>query len=180
MLHALYPMRPEDCLALLDPEAHVQIALDYLLFDGETAGRLHGVPLDRRVEFIKEFVAQTDPHWNEFVDRYADACRLTLEFGERSRQLGRHEAETLEDEIEEQQADDPWEITRALLGRELAGASWWQYLKELAYAHPASVLFISRQVIGEHEILMPRLRKGSRLAAALGLDDFAAEPAQSA
>jgi hypothetical protein len=103
------------------------------------------------------------------VTRFADACRLTLEFGERSRRLGRHEGETLKDEIEEQQSDDPWAITRALLGRDIPGGAWWQYLKELAYEHPASVLFLSRQVIGEHEVLMPRLRAGTRLAPALGL-----------
>ncbi len=177
MLHALYPMRPEDCLALLPPEHHVQIALNYLLFDSETAGRLHAAPLDRRVDFVKELIAQIDPDWSEFTQRFADACQKMLEFGERSRRIGRSETETLADEIAEQQADDPWEITRALLGRDLPGAHWWQYLKELAYEHPASVLFLSRQVIGDHEILMPRLRAGAPLPAALGLANAVAEPA---
>jgi hypothetical protein len=175
MLHALYPMRPEECLALLDPDAHSRVALDYLLVDSETAGRLRDVQLDQRVEFITELVAQLDPDWDTFVERFSDACRKTLEFGERSRRIGRHEAETLADEIAEQQADDPWEITRALLGRDLPAAEWWQYLKELANQHPASILFISRQVIGEQEILMPRLRAGAPLATALGLDSEVAE-----
>ncbi len=177
MLHALYPMRAEDCLALAEPEAHVQTALNYLLVDTTSAGRLESAPLEKRIAFVKALVAEIDPDWATFVARFADACRLTLEFGERSRRLGRHEDETLVDEIEEQQSDDPWAITRALLGRDIPGAAWWQYLKELAYEHPASVLFISRQVIGEHEILMPRLRAGAPLAPALGLAELVSESA---
>ena len=180
MLHALYPVRPEDCLALFEPEAHVQAALNYLLVDAVTAGRLQSTPLEKRVEFVKALVLEIDPDWQHFTQRFADACRLTLEFGERSRRIGRHEAETLQDEIEEQQADDPWEITRTLLGREIPRGSWWQYLKELAYEHPASILFISRQMIREHEVLMPRLRAGSPLAPALGLVDVVAESAAGA
>lgn len=175
MLHALYPLRPEECLALFEPEVHVQAALNYLLVDTITAGRLQSAPLEKRVEFVGALVLEIDPDWQQFTQRFADACQLTLEFGERSRRIGRHEAETLQEEIEEQQADDPWEITRALLGRDIAGGAWWQYLKELAYEHPASILFISRQLIGDHEVLMPRLRAGSPLAPALGLAEVVAE-----
>jgi hypothetical protein len=177
MLHALYPVRAEDCLALLEPGAHVQAAINYLLFDMATAARLESTPLERRVEFVKALVDEIDPDWKEFVSRFEAASRLTLEFGERSRRLGRHEDETLADEVEEQRSVDPWEITRALLGRDIPGASWWQYLKELAYEHPASILFISRQVIGDHEVLMPRLRAGAPLARALGLAEVTAETA---
>lgn len=176
MLHALYPMRAEDCLALLPPEHHVQIALNYLLFDSETAGRLHAAPLDRRVDFVKELITQIDPDWPVFTRRFADACQKMLEFGERSHRIGHKETETLADEVAEQQVDDPWEITRTLLGRDLPGAQWWQYLKELAYEHPAAVLFLSRQVIGDHEILVPRLRANAPLPAALGLANAVAEP----
>lgn len=180
MLHALYPMRQEDCLALYDPDRHVQVALDYLLFDGDTAGRVREIPLEQRVALVKELIRQTDPHWEQFVSRYSEACRHTQEIGQRLREVGRHEAATLKDEIEEQQAREPWDITRALLGRDVPGGEWWQYLKELAYEHPAAILFISRQVIGEHEILMPRLRAGSPLATALGLDNIVAEAANTA
>ena len=65
----------------------------------------------------------------------------------------------------------------ALLGREIENGEWWQYLKELGYEHPAGVLFIARQVVGDTEILMPRLLADSRVPRALGLATPNAEAA---
>jgi hypothetical protein len=169
MMHGSYPARPEDCVALLEPELHAQVALDYLLNDSEAAGRLREVNFETRLKFLRELVRQSDPGWDAFAGQFAEACRLTHALGSRLQHAGGHQPETLAEEIEEQQAADPWGITRALLGRGLEDGAWWQYLKELAYEHPAAALFISRQLVGEHEILMPRLRADSPVAAALGL-----------
>ncbi len=169
MMHGSYPQRPEDCVALLEPELHAQVALDYLLGDSEAAGRLREVDFATRLAFLRELVLQSDPEWEVFAAQFAEACRLTHALGNRLQQVGAHQPETLAEEIEEQQAADPWAITQALLGRSIEGGAWWQYLKELAYEHPAAALFISRQLVGEQEILMPRLRAGSPVAAALGL-----------
>jgi len=170
MLHGTYPQRPEDCVALLEPDLHVQVALDYLLYDSAATARLREVAPQTRLEFLRELVRQSDAGWDTFAANYAEACKRTLALGARRQQVGAQQAATLAEEIEEQQAADPWEITRALLGRSIEGGEWWQYLKELAYEHPASVLFISRQLVGDQEILMPRLRGGSPVPAALGLD----------
>jgi hypothetical protein len=169
MMHGSYPTRPEDCVALLEPEHHTQVALDYLLNDNEAAGRLREVKFERRLEFLRELVCQSDPGWDDFAEQFAEACRLTHELGSRMQEVGAHQPETLADEIEEQRVADPWAITRALLGRGIENGEWWQYLKELAFEHPAAALFISRQLVGEEEILMPRLRGGSPVAGALGL-----------
>lgn len=174
LIHGSYPVRPEDCAALLPDEQHVHLALEYLLGDAEAAGRLREHPIARRVEFARELVARIDPGWPAFRGRYLDACAQIESLAERFRAAGaRTEAAHsagLEDEIEDQLAGHPMGITVTLLGREIAQGAWWQYLKELAYKHPASVLFISRQIVGDEEILVPRLRKGGLLAEALGLE----------
>jgi len=175
MLHGTYPQRPEDCVALLEADLHVQVALDYLLYDNAATVHLRDLTPPTRLEFLCELVRQSDSGWPAFAANYAEACRRTLALGSRMQQIGAHHAATLAEEIEEQQVADPWQITRALLGRSIEGGEWWQYLKELAYEHPAATLFISRQIVGEQEILMPRLRGGSPVAAALGLADAARE-----
>jgi hypothetical protein len=177
IIHGPYPVRPEDCAALLPDEQHVNLALEYLLGDAEAAGRLREHPLDQRVAFVRALVARIDPEWPVFRGRFADACTQVASLAERFRAAGaRHEAahsEGLEEEIEDQLAGHPMGITATLLGREISGGAWWQYLKELAYKHPASVLFMSRQIVGDEEILVPRLRKDGILARALGLDAVA-------
>ena len=72
-------------------------------------------------------------------------------------------------EIDEQMTTDPSAISALLLGRAIPGGAWWQYMKELAYEHPAAVLFVSRQAIGETEIVMPRYRADSTAVRRLGL-----------
>lgn len=169
MLHGQYPQRPEDCVALLDADMHVQVALDYLLYDTAASSRLRDVSPQMRLEFLREYILQSDPEWKTFAANFSEACTRTMAMSTRSQQVGGQPGSALAQEIAEQQSDDPWEITRALLGRSIEGGEWWQYLKELAYEHPASVLFISRQIVGEDEVLMPRLRGGSLVPSALGL-----------
>ena len=164
-VHGRYPNTPEDCIAVQPEEAHTNIALGFLLGDDEAVARLTELSLPKRLIFLKELVTRIDPHWDEFVERYRKACALIDEFAERID----HQDTTLADEIDEQQGHNPEEIMQVLLGREIEDGTWWQYLKDLAYEHPAGVLFIARQRFGDHEILMPRLLQGSSVAATLNL-----------
>ena len=164
-MHGRYPNTPEESLAVLPEEDHTNVALGYLLGDGAAAARLREYPLETRLAFVKELVRRMDPQWDTFVDRYHKACTLVLEFADRMQ----NKSTSLEDEIDEQQGHIPTQITEALLGRTIENGEWWQYLKDLAYEHPAAILFITRQRFGNHEILMPRLRSESGLPAALGL-----------
>ncbi len=71
---------------------------------------------------------------------------------------------------QEEIARDAHEIPAKLLGRSLDGAEWWQYMKELAYQHPAAALFVARQAITrEVEVLLPRRVLNSELFIKLGL-----------
>lgn len=174
MLHAEYPRRPEDALALQAPEKHVQMGLAYLLLDAEAAARLEARPLDQRVDFIETLIRKRDPGWDDFAARYREACALVDEIAERlERETSRLEgqAQGLAEEIEAAQDEqDPRHISAQLLGRELPEGEWWQYLKELAYLHPAAVLFVSRQIVSKDlEIVMPRYLKESPLPERLGL-----------
>lgn len=172
MLHAEYPRRPEDAVALQVPEKHVNIALGYLLLSAEMAGRLESRSLGERLAFVVELVKQIDPQWDAFAGRYHDACRLVEKIGARLQQAANTtEQGGLAEEIEAQtQEDDPAEIPHRLLGRALPEGAWWDYVKELAYAHPAAPLFVVRQFVTKDlEIIMPRYVKESPLVQALGL-----------
>lgn len=165
LVHGRYPRSPEDCIAVQPEEAHTNIALGFLLGDDEATARLTELPLKKRLAFLKELVLRIDPQWDTFVARYRKACGLVTEFSERMS----HQSATLADEIDEQQGHNPEEIMETLLGRKIENGAWWQYLKDLAYEHPAGILFIARQRFGEHEVLMPRLLEGSCVPAALNL-----------
>lgn len=170
-LHADYPQRIEDCLALQPVEQHLRTALDYLLVDEELAARLDPHPLDLRVAFLKELVAQLDPEWSVFVQRYRETCAMLTEYGQRlQRQRTEKGKETLAQELEDLEAAEPRRVPARLLGREIGNGAWWQYLKELAYEHPPAALFVARQAVSpELEIIMPRFAGGSPLVTALGL-----------
>jgi hypothetical protein len=173
MIHGKYPTRPEDCIALQDAETHVSTAIEYLLNDSEATARLQSRPIETRLALLQELVRQIDPDWDTFVGRYKEACALVVEFGERLRNTnaeGISESADVREEVAEQMGSDPMVITQLLLGREIAGGEWWQYLKEIAYEHPAGILFIARQAIGDQEILVPRLRNGSPVAGRVGIE----------
>jgi hypothetical protein len=167
MLHGEYPRTPEDCIGLRDTKSLLQTALAYLLLDPEAAARLDARPTEVRLAFLRELVYQRDPQWEVFLERYREAGEAAREFGERL-QLQR-EVSALAEEIEKQLGEDPRQITALLLGRTLDGGEWWQYLKELAYEHPAAVLFVARQALGDLEILVPRHAPDSPVANILGL-----------
>jgi hypothetical protein len=150
----------------------VNIALGYLLLNPQIAARLEEQPLSVRLDFLAELVRQLDPNWAAFTARYADACRLVASIGSRlERQANQVEQVGLADEIKALLAEeDPADIPKLLLGREIPGGEWWQYIKELAYEHPAAALFVVRQFVTKDlEIVMPRYVKGSPVIAALGL-----------
>ena len=177
MLHGEYPKKPEDCVALQEPEAFLRTAFGYLLHDTAAAARLESRSLGTRIAFLKALVEHLDPQWSSFVKRYREACAMTREFARRFERTAGRTGETggsLADEIAEQGGEDPRSIAAHLLGRTIPGGEWWQYLKELAYMHPASALFVSRQLAGEHELVIPRYRGDSPIAPALGLTADAA------
>src|SRR5690606_33090774 len=171
MLHGSYPERPEDSLPLFPVEQLLGIALSYLLGDAATAARLESRPLEVRLAFLAELVRQIDPEWDAFAARYREACDMAREFGNQYRhywaqgQLVRASG----DEIIDQIGYDPRRVMAHLLGRTLADGEWWQYLKELAFEHPASILFITRFALGDVEVLLPRLREGSPITQTLQL-----------
>ncbi|MBI1320585.1 MAG: hypothetical protein GC168_16805 [Candidatus Hydrogenedens sp.] len=176
MLHAIYPKRPEDSIALLPPERQIPAALNYLLLDPELAARLREKPADVLVNFIAEYVRQRDPQWDEFVKRYREACEIVRDIGEKMKGIADQKQEQgakLREEIALQELGvDPKEVPAKLLGRSIEPGDWWQYLKDLVYQHPASVLFVTRQMVTRDiEIVMPRFYQNAPLGRALGLFD---------
>jgi tetratricopeptide (TPR) repeat protein len=176
VLHGDYPERPEDCLPMQETPVFVQTALGYLLMNNDLAARLEPRPLETRIAFLKKLVDLHDPAWREFVHRYREALELRRDFAERIQRAiaartgeGEEARKSLAGEIDETLGADPGRIPAVLLGRELENAEWWQYLKELAYVHPAAILFVSRQFIGDQETIMPLYREGSPVVKALGL-----------
>lgn len=171
MLHGVYPEKVEDSLPLQEPELFLRTALSYLLLDVGAAARLESRSVPQRLAFLAELVRQRDPEWREFVHRYREACDLMRDFEKRI-ERAKKEAGTktsLAEEIEAMLGEDPRAIPASLLGRTIENGEWWQYLKELAYKHPASVLFLSRQIVGETEIVVPRYRSDSPVPKELGL-----------
>jgi len=178
MLHGEYPERPEDCLPLQEHETFLRTALSYLLVSPEAGARLDARPTPLKIEFLKALVLQRDPDWHAFAGRYREACGMMRDFEKRIDRATREGARgpgDLAEEIEELLGADPIAIPQRLLGRPAEGGEWWQYLRELAYRHPAGILFVSRQLVGEIEILVPRYRADSPVPGQLGLVPDAAE-----
>ncbi len=172
MMHAIYPQKPEDCIALQPPDTHLRAALGYLLSD-EAAARLDSRPAPTRVAFLETLVRTLDPEWDAFAKRYHEACDMILKYGDKNKnpEQDADDGASLAEEIEKAQKERDWNaIPATLLGRPIDSGAWWQYLKELAYQHPAAPLFISRQIVSRDvEILMPRYVKNSEIVQRLGL-----------
>lgn len=175
LLHAEYPYRPEDCVALQPPEALMQAALGYLLLSAEAASRLESRGLEQCLAFLEVLVRQRDPEWDAFVTRYKEARDMAVELVQRLQREAEREGEPepggLAQEIEQQRSNQALlEVPAKLLGRSIENGEWWQYLKELAYKHPGAVLFVSRQAATKDlEIIMPRHARDCPLAKRLGL-----------
>ena len=171
MLHGVYPERMEDSLPLQEREVFLRTALTYLLLDTNAAARLETRPKEQRVAFLAELVRQRDPDWRDFVHRYREACGMMRDFEKRIEGAKEESGSrnSLAEQIEDVLGEDPRAIPACLLGRTIENGEWWQYMKELAYRHPASILFVSRQLVGEVEIIVPRYRGDSPVPRELGL-----------
>ena len=175
VLHGDYPERPEDCLALQETSSFLQTALGYLLLSNDIAARLEDRPVEARTAFLKELVEDRDPAWRDYVHRYREALSLKREFAERidravaARKEEDATTQDLAGEIDEMLGAEPGRIPAVLLGREIEDGAWWQYMKELAFLHPAGILFVSRQFIGDEEIIVPLYPDDSPVVKALGL-----------
>ncbi len=169
MIHGEYPITPDQCFAAQDTEPFVRGGLAYLLADNAIAARLDKRPIEVRIAMLQEINRRRDPDWDVFARRYREACAMATALGKRLEQASRSRPITLEEEIAAQLGEDPKQIPAHLLGRVIENGAWWQYLKELAYEHPAGVLFLARQVVGSDEILIPRFRAESSALKALGL-----------
>lgn len=175
MLHAVYPARIEDFLCLQPLEIWLKVSLTFLLANAQAAARLEKRPQEQQVAFFVELVHQIDPDWKKFAERYKKAAELVREIGERLKRDAEHirkEGETLEEVIEDLTAEvDPQEVPATLVGRRIEPGEWWQYIKDLAYLHPAGILFVSRQLVSkDSEIIMPRHVAGNPVVKALGLE----------
>lgn len=171
IVHARYPARQEDSVPLMPESEQVNRVIEFLLNDAEAIARLREHPVDLRTKFAVELVRQVDSEWGEFEERYAAACVLTRTIGEALLRKDRQaKSVSLEEEIAEQQTEEaPEDVMATLLGRKLEPGEWWEYLKEIALTHPAAIFFISRQLVGDREVLLPRYRADSKLVEALGL-----------
>jgi len=173
MLHAIYPKRPEDSVALLPPDRQMQVALEYLLLDPALAARLLNKPLELLAGFLAAYIRQRDAHWDDFVTRYREACDMVNQLADRLKeqeQAGSKDGQLRAEIAAQELGFSPSEIPAKLLGRPIERGEWWQFLKELAYQHPASVLFVTRQVISkDQEILLPRFYRDAPLGQQLGL-----------
>ncbi len=169
MLHGEYPRNPLDCVAALPPDRFAGAAFEYLLNDLDLVKRLLNHPLEKQLAFFYALIQRCDPNWDAFAKRFREACSqlepfaAALAVGANNGQL------SLRNELDAEQAGDPWVLPITLLGRELDDPQWWQYLKELAIKHPAAPLFVARQLMGEVEVFVPRLPAESPIPGALGL-----------
>lgn len=175
ILHAVYPSRPEDSIALQPTEAHLRAAFNYLLIDAAIAHRLDKRPVAVKIAFLNALVRRMDPDWDDFAARYKEACTMIKSYGERLQRIANEKEgikDAVSDALEEQQDErDPRDICAKLLGHPTENGEWWQYLKDLAFKHPAATLFVTRQAVTKDlEIIMPRFVKDSPIIKALGLN----------
>jgi len=179
VLHAEYPRNPQEVLAFRPPEEFISTGLTYLFDDADLEERLHGQSQERRTALFCELVRLRDPGWDEFVARYIEASKVLQRINERLQALAEETGEmegVLQDMLDEL-GEDPRAVPEALLGRALPAGEWWQYLKEIVVQHPPAAMFVGRMMIGDTEVIVPRMRKDSPILARLGLDKALPEPA---
>ncbi|MBI2424675.1 MAG: hypothetical protein HYV27_17730 [Candidatus Hydrogenedentes bacterium] len=169
VLHARYPTRPEEHVALQPPELHLRIALGYLLVDPDAVTRITARAPEEQLNFFEHLVKTIDPQWSQFTERYRKVCNNL------------QQSETLPPQQQDPNAvgesvgrDESLAKLKAipaeLLGREIPNGEWWQYVKELAFQHPASILFLGRHVIDRsNEIVKPFILRDSPVVKRLQL-----------
>lgn len=160
ILHAEYKTRQNECIGNLPLEDFLKTAFHYLFLLPEHASKITNKPTEIQVKFLIELIQQIDPNWEQFVQHVQETIPLIQELYQelKLRMEGIASGHLREDEWDEGLDTEKFlTISELLLGRKLNNPEWWAYLKELAYEHPPSMLFIDRQLIGkEKEIIIPR------------------------
>ncbi len=173
ILHAEYKIRWAECIGNLPLESFLKAGFNYLFLLPEHAGRITVKPLEIQVPFLVELIRQTDPKWEQFVLRVKEVIPLMHDlYQELKMRVDRiADGHLWEDEWDEGLNTEKYlEISEKLLGRKLEQKNWWTYLKELAYEHAPSALFITRQMIGkEQEIIIPRYNFDNPIVQQLSL-----------
>lgn len=173
ILHAEYKTVWSECIGNLPPENFLKTAFNYLFLFPEHASRITNKPIEVQIPFLVELIHQIDPQWKEFIQRVNQIVPLIQDlYQELKARVERiADGHLWEDEWDEGLNTEKYlEISEQLLGRELNQKDWWAYLKELAYEHPPSALFVSRQMIGkEQEIILPRYNSDNPIMMQLNL-----------
>ncbi len=160
ILHAEYKTRWNECIGNLPLEDFLKTAFHYLFLLPEHASKITNKPTEIQVQFLIELIQQIDPHWEQFIQHVQESIPLVQElYKELKLRMERiADGHLWEDEWDEGlDTEKILGISELLLGRKLDNPEWWAYLKDLAYEHPPSILFIARQQIGkEQEIIIPR------------------------
>lgn len=173
ILHGEYREKWEDCIGCLPLGKFLTEAFNYLFLRPEHASRILTKSEDLQVKFLVELVRQLDPKWDIFIESVSKTIPLVQELYQeiKSRKERVAQGSLWEDEWDEGIDTEKFlEIPRLLLGRKATPEEWWAYLKELAYLHPASALFLARQMISkEKEIIIPRYDPENPVVMALSL-----------
>ena len=173
ILHGDHPQKPEDCIGFKPAMQFIQTGLSYLLLSSEGDVRIFEHDGKTQQAFFVKLVYVLDPEWDVFAERCREAVKLARGYSKRIEEIVKERdgrTDGLMEAISAQLGGDPYEIPAKLLGLdEPKKMEWWQYLKELAYRHPAAALFVSRWYAGNEEIVVPRYFTNSPIAAELNL-----------
>ncbi len=173
ILHGEYREKWEECIGYLPIQAFLTEAFNYLFLSPEHASRILTKPVDVQIEFLVKLIQNLDPKWDKFVENVNKTIPLLQELYQdiKSRIERVAQGSLWEDEWDEGLDIEKYlAIPQILLGRKITPDEWWAYLKEIAYLHPASALFVARQLIGkEKEIILPRYDPNNPVAIKLSL-----------
>ncbi|MCX8064735.1 MAG: hypothetical protein N3G21_06130 [Candidatus Hydrogenedentes bacterium] len=173
ILHGEYKEKWEECIGYLPIQKFLTESFNYLFLRPEHANRILEKSIEIQTEFLVELIHQIDPNWSKFADNVSKTVPILQELYQeiKSRRERIAQGSLWEDEwVEGLDTEKFLEIPKILLGRKISPEEWWAYLKEIAYLHPASPLFLARQMISkEKEIILPRYNPENPVAIALSL-----------
>lgn len=173
ILHGEYKEKWEECLGYLPIQSFLAEAFNYLFLRPEHANKILSKPTEIQIDFLIELIHQLDPYWDKFTENVNQTIPLLQELYQeiKSRMERVAQGSLWEDEWDEGLNIEKYlAIPQILLGRKAKPEEWWTYLKEITYLHPASALFLARQLIGkEKEIILPRYDKNNPVVIKLGL-----------
>lgn len=173
-LHGVYPAGPEQSLATQPDAVTTKTALRFLLQNPDFSQRFEEQAADRVISFVAALIRGIDAHWEDFSARYGQAHAIVERHAELLGRINSYSPEALEllyeQLLDSEQMQELKQVPSILCGADCHDMEWWQILKTLAYHHPGAVLFVARQRLSaREEIIVPRCRKDSALAQALGL-----------